>query len=181
MRRKNSPKEEQRCGHPPSGQPTQELADDRPKERRAPTQELDRPLLFFYTAGTFVSSWTSAVTCPRSRAAVVFMLGVPSASFLTRCRGSRLLRPRRCGDFGLVSRHKPAEHRFLMFPLFPTLRRRASHTEEQLRHQRLSHAGVRLRYQRLSDYQSFTGMSWPEPRASRSSSHRDKRWEGCRV
>ena len=33
-------------------------------------------------------------------------------SFLTRCRGSRLLRPRRCGDFGLVSRHKPAEHRF---------------------------------------------------------------------
>ena len=36
--------------------------------------------------------------------------------FLTRCRGSRLLRPRRCGDFGLVSRHKPAEHHFLMFP-----------------------------------------------------------------
>ena len=33
--------------------------------------------------------------------------------FLTRCRGSRLLRPRRCGDFGLVSRHKPAEHHFL--------------------------------------------------------------------
>ena len=26
--------------------------------------------------------------------------------FLTRCRGSRLVRPRRCGDFGLVSRHK---------------------------------------------------------------------------
>ena len=25
-----------------------------------------------------------------------------------RCRGSRLLRLRRCGDFGLVSRHKPA-------------------------------------------------------------------------
>ena len=36
--------------------------------------------------------------------------------FLTRCRGSRLIRPRRCGDFGLVSRHKPAEHHFLMFP-----------------------------------------------------------------
>ena len=36
--------------------------------------------------------------------------------FLTRCRGSRLLRPRRCGDFGLVSRHKPSKHHFLMFP-----------------------------------------------------------------
>ena len=33
--------------------------------------------------------------------------------FLTRCRGSRLLHLRRCGDFGLVSRHKPAEHHFL--------------------------------------------------------------------
>ena len=74
--------------------------------------------------------------------------------FLTRCCGSRLPRPRRCGDFGLVSRHKPAEHRFLIFPLFPTLRRRVSHAEERLRHQRLSHAGVRLRYQRLSDHQS---------------------------
>ena len=31
--------------------------------------------------------------------------------FLTRCRGSRLLRPRRCGDLGFVSRHKPAGHR----------------------------------------------------------------------
>ena len=59
-----------------------------------------------------------------------------AASFLTRCRGSRLLRPRRCGDFGLVSRHKPAEHRFLMFPLFPTLRRRVSHAEKRLRYQR---------------------------------------------
>ena len=28
-----------------------------------------------------------------------------AASFLTHCRGNRLLRPRRCGDFGLVSRH----------------------------------------------------------------------------
>ena len=33
--------------------------------------------------------------------------------FLSSCRGSRLLRPRRCGDFGLVSRHKPPEHHFL--------------------------------------------------------------------
>ena len=53
-----------------------------------------------------------------------------AASFLTRCRGSRLLRPRRCGDFGLVSRHKPAEHRFLIFPLLTTLRRRASLTQK---------------------------------------------------
>ena len=73
-----------------------------------------------------------------------------AASFLTRCRGSRLLRPRRCGDFGLVSRHEPAEQRFLMFPLFPTLRRRAPNAEERLRNQRHSHAGE-LRYQRLSD------------------------------
>ena len=43
---------------------------------------------------------------------------------------------RRCGDFGLVSRHKPAEHRFLMFPLLPTLQRRVSHAEERLRNQR---------------------------------------------
>ena len=36
-----------------------------------------------------------------------------AASFLTRCRGSRILRPSRCGcgNFGFVSRHKPAEHR----------------------------------------------------------------------
>ena len=65
--------------------------------------------------------------------------------FLTRCRGSRLLRPRRCGDFGLVSRHQPAEHRLLIFPLLPTLRRRVSHAEERLRHQRFLHAGERLR------------------------------------
>ena len=35
-----------------------------------------------------------------------------SASFLTRCRGSRILLNCRCGDFGFVSRHKPAEDRF---------------------------------------------------------------------
>ena len=39
---------------PPAGRPTQELAGDRPKERWAPTQELDRPLLFFNTVGTHV-------------------------------------------------------------------------------------------------------------------------------
>ena len=73
-----------------------------------------------------------------------------AASFLTRCRGSRLLRPRRCGDFGLVSRHKPAEHRFLMFPLLPTLKRRVSDAEERLRNQRFFHAEERLRNQRPS-------------------------------
>ena len=39
---------------PPAGRPTQELVGDRPEERRAPTQELDRPLLFFNTVGTHV-------------------------------------------------------------------------------------------------------------------------------
>ena len=34
-----------------------------------------------------------------------------AASYLTRCRGSRIFRPRRCANCGLVSRHKPAEHR----------------------------------------------------------------------
>ena len=77
-----------------------------------------------------------------------------AASFLTRCRGSRNLRPRRCGDFGLVSRHEPAEHRFPIIPLLLTLGRRASHAGERLRNQRLSRAGKRLRDQRLSHHQS---------------------------
>ena len=38
---------------PPAGRPT-ELAGDRPKKRRAPTLELDRPLVFFNTVGTCV-------------------------------------------------------------------------------------------------------------------------------
>ena len=58
------------------------------------------------------------------------------ASFSYALLRQPYLRPRRCGDFGLVSRHKPAEHHFLMFPLFPTLRRRVSHAEERLRYQR---------------------------------------------
>ena len=32
---------------PPAGRPTPELAGDRPKKRRAPSRELDRPPLFF--------------------------------------------------------------------------------------------------------------------------------------
>ena len=39
---------------PPAGRPRKELAGDWPEERRAPTQELDRPLLFFNTVGTHV-------------------------------------------------------------------------------------------------------------------------------
>ena len=46
--------------------------------------------------------------------------------FLTRCCGSRLLRPRRCGDLGLVSRHKPAEHHVPMFLQLQALRRHVS-------------------------------------------------------
>ena len=34
-----------------------------------------------------------------------------AASLLACCRGSRIFRPCRCGDFGCVSQHKPAEHR----------------------------------------------------------------------
>ena len=34
-----------------------------------------------------------------------------AASLLACCRGSRIFRPCRCGDFGFVSRHKPAERR----------------------------------------------------------------------
>ena len=74
----------------------------------------------------------------------------------------------------------------------PTLRRRVSHAEERLRHQRFLHAGERLRNQRLSR-RGAAAKSTPltrtsrrhlvmdRPRASRSSSHRDERWEGCRV
>ena len=46
-----------------------------------------------------------------------------AASFLTRCRGSRISRLCRCGDFGFVSRHKPAEHRIPDVSAVPTLRR----------------------------------------------------------
>ena len=53
---------------PPAGRPTQVLVGDRPEERRAPTQELDRPLLFFNTVGTHVfildfGSYVSEVVC----------------------------------------------------------------------------------------------------------------------
>ena len=65
----------------------------------------------------------------------IFVQDVAASFSYARLR-QPYLRPRRCGDFGLVSRHKPAEHRFLMFPLFPTLRRRVSHAEERLRYQR---------------------------------------------
>ena len=46
--------------------------------------------------------------------------------FLRVVAAATFFRPCRCGDFGMVSRHRPAEHHFLMFPQFPTLRRRAS-------------------------------------------------------
>ena len=47
-----SRREEQTCGHPSTGRPTPKLAGDRPKERRAPAQRLDRLLLRFNLAGT---------------------------------------------------------------------------------------------------------------------------------
>ena len=52
---------------PPAGRPTQELAGDRLKHRRAPTQELDRPPLYFLTlSGSSVCTLPWRVTCPRS-------------------------------------------------------------------------------------------------------------------
>ena len=52
---------------PPAGRPTQELAGDRPEERRAPTQELDRPPLYFLTLSvSSVCALPLRVTCPRS-------------------------------------------------------------------------------------------------------------------
>ena len=74
--------------HPPAGRPTQELAGDRPKERRARTGQASR--FFFTLPAPSCSSWTSAVTCPRSRAAVVFMLGVPLGWFITFLSSSSL-------------------------------------------------------------------------------------------
>ena len=57
------------------------------------------------------------------------------ASVLTRCHGSRIVRPSRCGDSGFVSRRKPAEHHVPMFLQLQTLRRHVS---------RLVAAGVSL-------------------------------------
>ena len=69
---------------------------------------------------------------------------------------------RRCGDFCLVSRHKPAEHRFLMFPLFPTLRRRVSHAGVRLRNQRFfTRRGAAARSTPLCP-SDVASMSWPD-------------------
>ena len=54
------------------------------------------PVGFFFT-GLF---WDFGSLCQR-RCGVIF----------SRCRGSRIFLPCRCGDSGFVSRHKPAEHR----------------------------------------------------------------------
>ena len=46
-----------------------------------------------------------------------------AASSPTRCRGSRIFLPCRCGDSGFVSRHKPADHHIAMLLHLQTLRR----------------------------------------------------------
>ena len=96
----------------------------------------------------------------------------------------RIFVQRRCGDFGLVSRQKPAEHRFLMFPLFPTLRRRVSHAEERLRYQRFFYmqgSGCEINASHtqgsgceINASQTISRRQhvMARPRASRSSSHR---------
>ena len=110
-----------------------------------------------------------------------------AASFFYALLRQPYLRPRRCGDFGMVSRHKPAD-----VSAIPDVAASLSHAGERLRDQRLSHAGVRLRYQRLSHTGSGCEINasltirsrqpvMARPRASRSSSHRDERWEGCWV
>ena len=50
----NLPKRGAKGAGTPGGRPTPELSGDRPKKRRAPTLELDRPLVFFNTVGTCV-------------------------------------------------------------------------------------------------------------------------------
>ena len=52
--------------------------------------------------------------------------GGVAASSPTRCRGTCIFLPCRCGDFGFVSRHKPAEHHVPMFLQLQTLRRHVS-------------------------------------------------------
>ena len=49
-----------------------------------------------------------------------------AASSPTRCRGSRIFLLYRSGDFGFVTRHRPAEHRIPDVSAAPTLRRRVS-------------------------------------------------------
>ena len=48
----------------------------------------------------------------RCESAVMVLVHRVGCFSMLCCRGSRILRPCRCGDFGFVSRHKPAEHRF---------------------------------------------------------------------
>ena len=98
-----------------------------------------------------------------------------AASLLTRCRGSRLLPPSRCGDFGFVSRHKPAKHRAPSLAFFPAVATGTSRAYPD--------PGMRLRLlHRHPGGSSLFATGRPRlvvarPRASRSSSHCDERWE----
>ena len=69
---------------------------------------------------------TFSLCRPQCSGTSVHSTGGVAASFLTRCRGSRVVRPCRCGDFGFVSRHKPAEHHVPMFLQLQTMRRHVS-------------------------------------------------------
>ena len=75
---------QRRCGNAGSLVSTHRRAPpagDRPEERRAPTQRLAGDI-FLTRPATTRSSWTSAITCPRSRAAVVRWCGVLVLLFL---------------------------------------------------------------------------------------------------
>ena len=63
-----SRKEEQKVRAPPAGRPTPELAGTNPRTGQAAG-------IFITLAAPAYSSWTSAVTCPRSRMAVVRCFG----------------------------------------------------------------------------------------------------------
>ena len=114
VRRANSQKEEQRCGHPPPGDQPQKLAGDRPKHRRAPTPQLDRPPLYFLTlSGSSVCTLPLRVTCPRSLTQLVVrrnssgistlrrrsQAGLPQVC-LTLCRRSLLITRKTCVERG---------------------------------------------------------------------------------
>ena len=78
-------KRSKRCGHPPAGRPTPELAGDRPKKRRAPTLELDRKLVFFNTVGTCVfildlSGYVSEVSGTMVWGLVLYLRAFPTSS-----------------------------------------------------------------------------------------------------
>ena len=86
VRRANSPKEEQRCGHPPLGEQPKNWRATGPRNGGHQPKNWTGRFFFFFKKKKLpapsCSSWTSAVACPRSRTAVVLMLGSPLGWFI---------------------------------------------------------------------------------------------------